>query len=92
MLCRVSCATPVMGPLMGCIGVGMASAMSGQASLWVRDQKPAALATASFKRSGKLNVMAQDVAVDAVIGILLFKASARLSPAWRLLLSSGLLW
>lgn len=36
MAARVSCATPVAGPIGGLLGVGLASAMAGQASIKCR--------------------------------------------------------
>lgn len=36
MALRVSCATPVAGPIGGLLGVGLASAMAGQASIKTR--------------------------------------------------------
>ena len=78
-MCRVSCATPVMGPLMGCVGVGIASSMAGQASLLCRDPS-FRLDQRALKRVSRVRVVAQDVALDAFIGVLLFKVS--LQAVW----------
>ena len=73
MACRVSCATPVLGPGMGFLGVGLASAMAGQAGLHCRHhfqtgQHPLKLpVTLAFRR--------HDLLLDACLGIALFKVS-----------------
>ena len=80
MACRVSCATPVLGPGMGVIGVGIASAMAGQAGLHCRHhfqtgQHPLRLPpSVAFCR--------QDLLLDACLGITLYKVHIMiLSPS-----------
>ena len=62
-----------MGSLMGCVGIGVSSSMAGQAAIWARGQKPTTH-IASLQRPSRWRIMADDVAVDAFIGMLLFKA------------------
>lgn len=75
--CRVSCASPVLGPSMGILGVGVASAMGGQAALHCQHhfktgRHPLSLAPqAAFQR--------KDLLLDACMGIILYKVSAPLS-------------
>ena len=77
MACRVSCATPVLGPGMGLIGVGFASAMAGQAGLHCRHhfqtgQHPLRLPPAfAFRR--------QDLLLDACLGITLYKVKHKIT-------------
>ncbi|KAL3159584.1 hypothetical protein ABBQ38_009997 [Trebouxia sp. C0009 RCD-2024] len=69
--CRVSCASPVLGPSMGIVGVGVASAMGGQAALHCQHhfktgRHPLSLAPqAAFLR--------KDLLLDACMGIILYK-------------------
>ena len=69
--CRVSCASPVLGPSMGMVGVGVASAMAGQASLHCKHHfktgaHPLSIApTLAFQK--------KDLLLDACMGILLYK-------------------
>lgn len=72
MAMRVSCVTPVAGPVGGLLGVGLASAAAGQAAIKCR----------IFFEDGK-NPLAQplwrgmrgdDMLVDALLGVALFKA------------------
>lgn len=75
--CRVSCASPVLGPSMGIVGVGVASAMGGQAALHCQHhfktgRHPLSLAPqAAFLR--------KDLLLDACMGIILYKASTLLN-------------
>lgn len=71
MACRVSCATPVLGPGMGFLGVGLASAMAGQAGLHCRHhfqtgQHP-------LKLPPEFAFRKQDLLLDACLGIALYK-------------------
>ena len=71
--CRVSCASPVLGPGIGVVGVGIASAMAGQAALHCQHhfktgRHPLSIAPrTAFQR--------KDLVLDAFMGILLYKAS-----------------
>ena len=71
--CRVSCASPVLGPSMGVVGVGIASAMAGQAALHCQHhfrtgRHPLSIAPrTAFQR--------KDLFLDACMGIILYKAS-----------------
>ncbi|KAK9811873.1 hypothetical protein WJX72_011567 [[Myrmecia] bisecta] len=82
---RVSSATPVFGPLMGVVGVGLASAMAGQASLacgrkLYNSSRP--------PRQHLPHVMRRnDLLLDAVLGIALFKV---MGGRFRSLLPSDL--
>ena len=70
MALRVSCATPVLGPVGGVLGVGFASALAGQAGIKWRQ----------FTVEGRnplqeplRGVRLQDMLVDAALGIALYK-------------------
>ena len=82
-LARVSCSTPVVAPVLGVLGVGAASAMSGQASAlfarWRRD------GSAAFERKDWPRLVhVDDLALDALIGTALFMARTRLwDSAWH---------
>jgi len=75
--CRVSCANPVLGPSMGVVGIGVASAMAGQAAVHCRHhfktgQHPFSIpSTASFR--------GQDMLLDACMGIILYKVHPQLN-------------
>ncbi|KAK9794632.1 hypothetical protein WJX73_002817 [Symbiochloris irregularis] len=71
MACRVSCATPVLGPALGVVGVGLASALAGQAAIWCRSHP---LDSKKPLTAGRHTVVLQDALLDAVIGVVLFKA------------------
>lgn len=70
---RVSCATPVAGPIGGFLGVGFASALAGQAAIkcrmWEKDHK----LPWQYSRGIMQGVHSRDVLVDAALGIALFK-------------------
>lgn len=74
MALRISCATPVAGPVGGMLGVGFASALAGQASLkyklWEKDRKN--LLT-GYPRGLLHGVKAQDLWIDAALGVAMFK-------------------
>lgn len=78
-LLRTSCATPVAGPLGGVIGVGFASALAGQASIKLhrirRDgyDKTLSLTPDALLREAMRDTRYQDLAIDAVLGILAFR-------------------
>ena len=79
---RLSCATPVLAPLAGAIGVGISSALAGQASLHVRH------ATRADGREPPPRAWRrQDVACDALLGVILFRA---MGGRYRSLLPSDL--
>ena len=90
--CRVSSASPVLGPSMGVVGVGIASAMAGQAALHCQHhfrtgRHPLSLAPRmAFQR--------KDLVLDACMGIILYKASQTLhaKPVALLLLADSLAW
>jgi len=70
---RISCATPVLGPLGGVLGVGVASAMAGQAAIKCRQAQRegwgrVALGPGALTRG----VRVEDVAVDAALGVAAF--------------------
>ncbi|PRW59668.1 pfkB family carbohydrate kinase [Chlorella sorokiniana] len=70
MALRVSCATPIAGPIGGLLGVGLASAAAGQASIkcrqYLQDKQNPLLQPWKGSR-------AEDLLVDAVLGIAMFK-------------------
>ncbi|PSC67403.1 pfkB family carbohydrate kinase [Micractinium conductrix] len=72
MALRVSCATPVVGPVGGLLGVGLASAAAGQASIATRqylaDRKVPGVQAPPFR-----GVRSEDLVVDALLGIAFFK-------------------
>jgi hypothetical protein len=72
---RVSCATPVLGPLGGVLGVGLASALAGQAAAKAtavrRDGARAALLAPGALLRG---VAPRDLLIDAALGAALFRA------------------
>lgn len=65
---RVSCATPGVGPLLGMAGVGFASALAGEAS-----RRYGAHAQGA-RLQWRPRELAADAAMDAIVGITLFKA------------------
>lgn len=72
MAARVSCATPVAGPLGGLLGVGLASALAGQAALHCRraflcpnDARTAVSLPSPWQ--------AETLLLDAALGVALFK-------------------
>ena len=71
MVLRVSCATPIAGPLGGVLGVGLASALAGQAALHCR----AWVATGRGPLVPPLpgSMRRQDLLLDAALGVVLFK-------------------
>ncbi|KAL4859030.1 hypothetical protein ACK3TF_000816 [Chlorella vulgaris] len=72
MALRVSCATPVAGPIGGLLGVGVASAMAGQASIKCRQYLKNGTNPLLHPWKG---VRTDDLIVDALLGVALFKAS-----------------
>ena len=79
MAARVSCATPVLGPMLGLLGIGLASAAAGQASRrtlrWYRGAGPHPAAWPPWE-----GVRQQDVAVDAIGGLVVWRVRARRQP------------
>lgn len=72
---RISCATPILGPLGGVLGVGFASALAGQASI-----KCSKIHRDGFRGGAALNparlfqdVRREDLLVDAVLGVAAFR-------------------
>ena len=69
---RVSCATPVVGPMLGLLGIGIASAAAGQASRrtlrWYQGAGPHPVAWPPWQ-----GVRGQDLAVDAVTGLVIWR-------------------
>ena len=80
MACRVSCATPVLGTAFGVFGVGFASALAGQASIWCRNHP---LDLKKPLTPDRHTVVLQDALLDAVIGVTLFKVISRVLHAHR---------
>ena len=76
---RVSCATPVIGPALGLLGVGLASAAAGQASRrtlrWYQGTGPHPLAWPPWE-----GVRREDVALDAVAGLVVWRVSNSPTP------------
>lgn len=72
---RVSCVTPLLGPCLGFLGVGIASAVAGQVSVKTRrvlEQGPAALD--GFRPSRLLeDAPLNELLLDATLGVTLFK-------------------
>ena len=71
-MCRISCATPVLAPVVGFVSVGFASAAAGQASAaltrWRRD------GVAWDSARWKAYVQVDDLVLDALMGAALFVA------------------
>ncbi|GAQ77991.1 hypothetical protein KFL_000060560 [Klebsormidium nitens] len=69
--CRISCASPHIGPLFGMVGVGLASAAGGQVSKavgrWQAGLEP-------WPREGLAAIRGEEVLLDAALGILAYKA------------------
>lgn len=87
---RLSCATPLLASAAGCLGVGVASALAGQASLSARH----AMAARSAQGGGPAPPAPppplwrrRDVLLDAALGVALFKA---MGGRYRALLPSDL--
>ncbi len=76
---RVSCATPVLGPVLGLLGIGLASAAAGQASRrtlrWYRGAGPHPAAWPPWEGARR-----EDLAVDAVAGLVVWRVRATLRP------------
>jgi hypothetical protein len=72
---RVSCATPVLAPAVGVLGITLASAVSGQASsAWgtYRREGPSSLESKRWMA----RVQMDDLVLDAVLGAALFVVRA----------------
>ena len=67
---RVSCVTPGLGPALGMAGVGVASALAGEASRRLGSH----LRGQPLPQRRRMHQAAADAALDAAIGIALFKA------------------
>jgi hypothetical protein len=79
---RLSCATPLIAPTFGALGVALSSALAGQASLRVRR------ATRADGRDPPPRMWRKaDVVCDAVMGVVLFRA---MGGRYRALLPSDL--
>lgn len=87
---RLSCATPLLASAAGCLGVGVASALAGQASLGARhamaDRATRALGPPPHAPPPPL-WRRRDVLLDAAMGVALFKA---MGGRYRALLPSDL--
>jgi len=78
---RISCRTPVLGSTLGMLGVGFASALSGQAALHAKRVMLAAAPTQQGPPSARRGaawwrpapVRADEALLDAAFGILVFK-------------------
>ena len=68
---RVSCATPVAGPVLGVLGVGLASAMAGQASQVCQRRLEAGSLRAARPKAVAMRV--HDLALDALLGVAAFR-------------------
>ncbi|WIA17091.1 hypothetical protein OEZ85_013990 [Tetradesmus obliquus] len=71
-VCKVSCATPVLGPCMGIVGVGFASALAGQASK--HTHKMISTGANPFRAGFWEPLDVDDMVFDALLGIFVFKA------------------
>lgn len=72
---KVSCATPVLGPTMGLVGVGLANVLAGQASRHTRKMvvtKSHPLAAGFWEAPNP-----EDMVLDAVMGVCIFKVRAQ---------------
>ncbi len=72
----MSCANPALGPGMGVVGIGVASAMAGQAAVHCRHyfktgQHPLSTPSAASFQS-------RDILLDAAMGIILYKVHMHL--------------
>ncbi|KAK9867106.1 hypothetical protein WJX84_005760 [Apatococcus fuscideae] len=74
MVLRVSCGTPVAGPVMGMMGVGLSSALAGQASLFSQ-QRLAAHPSGLLRVQGPPRPLLcrQDLITDALLGVAIYK-------------------
>jgi hypothetical protein len=71
---KISCATPVLGPTVGLLGVGLASALAGQASK--HTQKMVATRSSPFKPGFWEPLVVEDIIADAALGVFSFKVAA----------------
>lgn len=69
--CRVSCANPILGPSMGMVGIGVSSAMAGQASL--RCQHYFRTGQHPFSGQPAALLRRHDLLLDACMGVILYK-------------------
>lgn len=71
---KISCATPVLGPTMGLVGVGLANVLAGQASKHTRKaivMRSHPLAPGFWEAPNP-----EDLVLDAVMGACIFKVCA----------------
>ncbi len=68
---RVSCATPVIGPCLGMLGVGFASSLAGQASQHAR--KLCEVGGNPLRPSWWQPMPVEEAVLDSVLGIIIFK-------------------
>ncbi|EIE18854.1 hypothetical protein COCSUDRAFT_59782 [Coccomyxa subellipsoidea C-169] len=80
---RVSCATPVLGPALGMSGIGLSSILAGEAS-----RRFGSHLRGETRRHRSAQAVAQDAALDAIMGITLFKL---MGGRFRNLMPSSLL-
>lgn len=71
---RISCVTPVLGSALGMVGVGFASSLAGTASAHAR--KLCAQGGNPLRPGFWEPVELEDVALDAVMGVFVFKVRA----------------
>jgi hypothetical protein len=70
---KISCATPVLGPTMGLVGVGLANVLAGQASKHTRKMvvtRSHPLAPGFWEAPNP-----EDMVLDAVMGACIFKVT-----------------
>eukprot|EP00803_Ostreobium_quekettii_P001523 evm.model.scf_1615.3 EVM.evm.TU.scf_1615.3 scf_1615:19346-20999(-) len=92
-LCRVSCATPILGSVGGAVGVGAASLCAGQVSLMTHrylEMESRLKGENLWGRVKKVSMKArrEDLIVDAAMGLALFKL---LGGRFRHMMPSNLL-
>ncbi|BDA44783.1 hypothetical protein COCOBI_06-2610 [Coccomyxa sp. Obi] len=80
---RISCATPILGPALGLTGIGFSSVLAGEAS-----RRFGSHLKGETRRHRSAQAVAQDAALDAIMGITLFKL---MGGRFRNLMPSSLL-
>lgn len=68
---KISCATPVLGPTMGLVGVGLANVLAGQASKHTR--KMVVMKSHPLQPGFWEAPNPEDLVLDAVMGACIFK-------------------
>jgi hypothetical protein len=72
---KISCATPVLGPTMGLVGVGLANVLAGQASKHTR--KMVVMKSHPLQPGFWEAPNPEDLVLDAVMGACIFKVGHR---------------